>query len=101
MPFAPCLPAENVHCRLALPVLHCRTNCVGGCPLRSFVCRANLFRDDTASAYLSLIHKSRPDTVSFCTVSITCYHCTSLPLLPTHQASCYQNTCKAGFQARG
>jgi len=35
------------------------------------------------------------------TVSMTCYHCTSLPLLPTHQASCYQNACKAGFQARG
>jgi len=34
-------------------------------------------------------------------VSMTCYHCTSLPFLPTQQASCYQNTCKAGFQARG
>ena len=35
------------------------------------------------------------------TVSITCYHCTSPPLVPTHQVPYYQRTCNAPLQARG
>jgi hypothetical protein len=49
-------------------------------------------------------HRPLPKTVlsrlNAFTVSMTCYHCTSLPLLPMHQVSCYQKTCKAGSQAR-
>lgn len=35
------------------------------------------------------------------TVGFTRYHCTSPALVPTHQADCYQPTCKAQFPARG